>query len=631
MQTSRTESRPDREQDCGCQMDIHIHSQGDVNIYNCPPGASNEPPPSPSEECPPAPTAPGACVPLAPGGKHKQSPQRKFQHRLSASKVPSSLAASTYHLMRRFLAGKAPANALEDLAFQRMRSSSPDFKRVLACALDSFDQMPPAERDRLVVSGLGGDVNTPIDADTLAQAVANEITQRAGELIFSDPTAAEQERPGRNRFFDPGGEFFEAQLRICKVNGLRTNVFKPPLGPGDYLPDEFEQECSEVLVNNQVEIQCQQKVGNCEGNFLAGDLCLKIPEVESGAGVTLEGVNYMNLDAIVRLTAQPPGTAVRDVETQVFGDLDTQLTEIVEGTTRIISDCRVHDRMTFVVPEDMPPGLYTLQILMPNTTGIPILGDPIASDIQFIRVIPPSTARFQITLERMNCRKETSPASLGSDEVGLSIVAAALLPDGNTDVQPLKNSEGKDFLRFDDVDSGNKFPIERLVFNQQQPMLAVAMLVLGYEVDSERAFEEQITDGTDFFVDLVKEQWNFIKDNELVKAALKGLVSKFGIYGIIAIAIAAVVLIAVDAIIAGWAPADPIMQESFGFSISDLAQLTSVNFPSPGFGSFEATDDITVTTNPLEKLPNQYREFREYASDDEDSRYDLFFRYNRTA
>ena len=64
---------------------------------------------------------------------------------------------------------------------------------------------------------------------------------------------------------------------------------------------------------------------------------------------------------------------------------------------------------------------------------------------------------------------------------------------------------------------------------------------------------------------------------------------------------------------------------------ADLAQLTSVNFPSPGFGSFEATDDITVTTNPLERLPNQYREFREYASDDEDRRYILFFRYNRTA
>ena len=107
------------------------------------------------------------------------------------SLLPALLAASTYYLMRRFLAGKAPANLLENLAFQRMRASSPDFKRVLACALDSFDQMPPAERDRLVVSGLGGDVNTPIDADTLAQAVVQELTQRAGELIFGDPLAAE--------------------------------------------------------------------------------------------------------------------------------------------------------------------------------------------------------------------------------------------------------------------------------------------------------------------------------------------------------------------------------------------------------------------------------------------------------
>ena len=630
MDATRTGLSAKRQQDCDCQMDIHIHTEGDVNIYNCAPGAGGEPPPQ-AEECPPPPTAPGACVPLAPGGKHKQSPQSKFQHRLSASKVPSSLAASTYHLMRRFLAGKAPANPLEVLAFQRMRDSPPDFKRVLACALDSFDQMPPADRDRLVVSGLGGDVNTPISADELAQAVVQELTQRVGELIFDNPIAAEEERPGRNRFFDPGPESFDAQLRICKVNGLRTNVFRPSLAPGDYLPEELEQECSEVLVNNQVEIQCQQKVGDCTGFSIVGDICLAVPEVESGAGVILEGVNFISLDAIVRLTAQEPGTATADVDPQVFGDLDTPVSEVVDGETRFISDCRVHDRMTFVVPNDLPPGLYNLQILFPNTTGIPNLGDPIGSAFQIIRVIPPSTARFQITLERMNCRKETSPASLGSDEVGLSIVAAGLLPDGNTDIQPLKNSNGKDFLRFDDVDSGNKFPIERLVFNQQQPILAVAFLVLGYEVDSERAFEEQITSGTDFFVELVKDQWNFIKDNELIKAALKGLVSKFGIYGIIAIAIAAVVLIAVDAIIAGWAPADPIMQESFGFSLAELVELTSVNFPSPGIETFETTDDITATINPLEKLPNQYREFREYASDDEDSRYDLFFRYNRTA
>ena len=40
---------------------------------------------------------------------------------------------------------------------------------------------------------------------------------------------------------------------------------------------------------------------------------------------------------------------------------------------------------------------------------------------------------------------------------------------------------------------------------------------------------------------------------------------------------------------------------------------------------------IKVKVTPLEKIPQQYRERREYISDDEDSRYQITFRYNRLA
>ena len=135
----------------------------------------------------------------------------------------------------------------------------------------------------------------------------------------------------------------------------------------------------------------------------------------------------------------------------------------------------------------------------------------------------------------------------------------------------------------------------------------------------------------DFFIELLKEQWEFLKDNEGLGGALLALIKKFGVKGAIAIAIAAVIVIAVDAIIARWAPADPIMQEALGFSVVDLAELTSVNFPSPGFTTHDVTDDIRVQLNPQEKLPNQYREFRTYISSEEESQYELVLRYNRTA
>jgi hypothetical protein len=38
-----------------------------------------------------------------------------------------------------------------------------------------------------------------------------------------------------------------------------------------------------------------------------------------------------------------------------------------------------------------------------------------------------------------------------------------------------------------------------------------------------------------------------------------------------------------------------------------------------------------VTVSPLEKVPTQYRELREYRSDEENSRYAIVLRYNRVA
>ena len=90
----------------------------------------------------------------------------------------------------------------------------------------------------------------------------------------------------------------------------------------------------------------------------------------------------------------------------------------------------------------------------------------------------------------------------------------------------------------------------------------------------------------------------------------------------------------IDYLIAVWAPADPIIRDAIGLSINDLAMLTSSNAPPPDPATFTTEDGITVNVNktiPPEKLPSQYRETREYVSDDEDSRYEITYRYNRVA
>jgi hypothetical protein len=307
---------------------------------------------------------------------------------------------------------------------------------------------------------------------------------------------------------------------------------------------------------------------------------------------------------------------------------------VVNGETRLINDCRVHDRLTFRVPDDLAPAIYEIQVVLPNITGIAVFGPELVSHGEYINVLPPPTARFQIVTEQIIARKETSPARLGSDEVGLHTLAFPLFADGTfgTDEPQRIEQKFKD-IQDDDFDSGTRRDITRIVFNHDQPILGLVMTVRGDEIDSQRAYDEQITSSTDFFVDLIKDQAKFIGS---ALAALGGIsaLAKLGWVGAIVAAIAVVVILGIDLIIALWAPADPIIRDAFGLSAVDLATLTSANAPAPDPHTFTAENGIVVNVNktiPPLKLPLEYHETREYVSDDEDSRYEITYRFNRVA
>ena len=170
---------------------------------------------------------------------------RKYQ-------VPSALAASFFHLTRRHLAGKTAANALEERAFATLRKLSPDLRRVLTCALDSFDSLTTNERDKLFARDVLRGIDQPIDVNRLGQAFAEEILANIGVQFFEEAGCATQEHPGKVRTQPfPGGEFPPPQVRICRVNGLRTGNFAPSLALGDYTPDEIQQVCHVVLEGNR--------------------------------------------------------------------------------------------------------------------------------------------------------------------------------------------------------------------------------------------------------------------------------------------------------------------------------------------------------------------------------------------
>jgi hypothetical protein len=616
-----------RSDDDGCTMIINVESKGTINIYNCPPAKEGEskPPPQPSEECPAPPHATGACIPLAPGGKHKSSLQAKLRPLIENSPVPSVLAATILQQTRRYQLGRSAGNDLEASVFEvldTISGESPDF---LSCLLDSFDNLTKGERDSIFAPEIFGVGDHALSEELIADLFTQELEVRAAEAVLGDEACTE-EKPGIARpVFSVvnGGNFLGFLPSICRVNGLRTVYFNPALGIGDYEPQELEQTCTPEVVDGEVKLNCEVQTENCAGHQVFGPdsagICLRVPEVNAGNSVILEGINFFNVEATVRLKAKAPGTASAEVAAFVCGDQETPASENINDVDVPINDCRVHDRLTFQVPQELPVGIYEVRVVVPNDTGVENTDPVFISPEVFIRVMPPDTAVFQIASEQLHAKNETSPAWFGSDEVGLRFLAVPIFTDLSL------GSVNEVNFRFGDVDSGDNRDISRVLI-QNSGLGGVSIGVIGFEIDSESAFEKQIDNFTDAFIDILKRVWDAIKDK--VKEAVVGIVEKYGIKGLIAVLIAAVVLIVVIAIVALWAPADLIIEDTIALSSLDLAMLTNANFPSPPEQEYTTNGEIDVKIVPVSK-DVQYRERREYHSDDEDSDYHITLRYNR--
>lgn len=612
----------------GCAFTFDIHAAGDIHIHNycAPPEKPSTPGGSgDGEDCLVCSTQ-GSCLPPVAGAKHKLGRAQKLAIRAARSKVPSLLAASTMHAIRRHVAGYAPANALEQRLFGKLDALPP---ALLRCMVDGLDQIPSGQRGTLVPEQAFADPAQPLDPDQLVIGLVEEIRQRAALTLFGDPAAVE--RPGKDRLYVPVGEDFFTQVRICRINQLRTANFIPSLQPQEYTPEEVQQNCQPIIVNGEPQVVCEVQTGNCPGNPVAG-VCGRVIDVSQGEALELEGVNYFDVNAKVRLIDKDTNTISRDVEAFIFGDIDTPRDEIVNGETLLINDCRVHDKATFTVPNDLPPGIYQVQVVVPNSVNNPGFGAEIVSNVEFINVLPPPTARYQIVVERIIARKETAPASWGSDEVGLCTIACAM----NLSDEPLAMTKTpfKDVLDGVEFDSGTARNVERVVFASNQPILALVLGVLGHEIDSDSAYNAQINEWSDVFVDLVKEQWEFLLSLISAGGGLGAAIKAVGWKGVIAAAIVAVVVIAIDFIYSLWAPADLIIEDNITLSIIDLDRLTSAAAPIPPATTFTTNGGIKVNVNktiPPEKIPFQYRETREYVSDEEESRYELTYRYNRIA
>jgi len=517
-------------------------------------------------------------------------------------------------MLRRFLSGKAPASAMEASVFAVFSNMPQTVKDVTRCASSAYEDLPVKQRDQLfgAISNMG--LDTPLTAAALSDAWAKELTQRLSQQLFGDPQALDQPHPGKIRVYEPQGEDFFSQVRICSINSLRTANFIPSLNAADFLPAEIQQDCAPVVVNGQTQVVCQVRTADCPGNSGPG-FCARVQDIAPGDSLLLQGVNYFSVNAKVRLTMRATGSPTRDVEAFVMGD-DT--TPVTDSAGALINDCRVQDRITFRVPDDLPAGVYEMEVVVPNVTGIASLGDFMISNAEFINLLPPANARFNIVAETINAREETSPSWFGSDEVGLHTMSTSLLLDGTLSALPPLETQFQG-----DFDSGDWRDITRNIFEQQEPLKALILVVTGFEIDSQHAYDQMITSVSAVFWDAIKAELPYIA------AASAALVTKFGWWGLLAAGIGIAIVATIDLFYALWAPADPIIFDSIGLSINDLIALTSASYPLPAARSFSTEQGIVVNVSPLEKAPLQYRERREYVSDEQESRYEINYRLNR--
>lgn len=189
-----------------------------------------------------------------------------------------------------------------------------------------------------------------------------------------------------------------------------------------------------------------------------------------------------------------------------------------------------------------------------------------------------------------------------------------------------------DSPEFEDVDSGDVRQMQAVLFEQGSPIGGLVMTIMGFEIDSEKAYREQIS-----FTDA------FLHNLKITLAGIAAAISagtfavgvkdllKFALAHPILLAIAATVVLVVILIPAAWAPADLLVEDSLGFTLSDLDAVTNTDLPLPEIAQHVSQQGVKVKATPLEKVPTQYRERREYVSDEEDRRYEIVLRYNRVA
>ena len=577
--------------------------------------------PTPNLDCPGFPQA-GTCVPAAAGFKAKQNVQSKVERLAENMVAPSVLTTTFFEIARRFFAGQEPTTPVEASIYNVLNDMSPDVRDICRCALNSIAAIPTAQKNRLFSPEINA--NTVFSVENLANLLAEEIVQIAGQNLMNDPTALTNPRPGRMRPTRGTPEFpGSIDPFIYFINGIRTIQAVRADQP---TAEETEREC---VINQQNQQVCTALTENCPGNsnvFTNPDnpVCFLVQQVLPGDLVVLQGANYFTTEAKVIMTNKDNPGITRELPTIVFGDVDTP---VYDDQGNLIDDERVQDRLLFAIPEDLPDGIYSIVVEVENTNQQAGPVGVYTSLPEFLRVLPPPSTTYQILAESLICVENTSGP--GSDEVALNFFTSLLVrnPDtGNIDLTPLTSQE----IRFGGLDAD-----ESRVMNyapvQAGNLFGVVISLQGFEVDNEDLYKERVSDFEAAYKAGLESVWAQLASSltSAVGSAIAVAIEAAAAAASVIIAAAAAVIVAAVALFyALWAPADPIIEDNIGLTLVDLATLTDNSTPMPPQVQYVTPQEIRVVVDSLSKNI-EFRQLRGFISEEEESLYQIIFRYSR--
>jgi len=574
--------------------------------------------------------------------KEKRTFDEKLVDKLADAVVPSTMAGAFVQLSRAYLSGRDPGNDMEASAFAILDAESQATKDAITRVIAGIDGLAAADSARLYGSSfVTAEASEVLSIADFSSAMDNELRTRLSLALFddADPDAClNDERPGLARATtcpDIDADFDGFCNALCRINtsslpqSIRTAGHIPFVPDGQLSSREVEQTCT-VNASGGPPVCSTRMSPGCKGEGTAGGVCRAVPVVAQGGSITLEGFNFFNVDARVRLSNTMDVLENVEVPAHVCGD--------VSADAGAANDCDIKDKITFTVPSDTAVGTYRVSVVVPNDTGDPVLDRAEYSSkrgLPIIEVVPPDTAEFELLSEELLCIDETGADILGSDEVGLSVIVTRLSNDGTFD--PLQDEEKFDF---GNVDSGNRRRLDRRHFRGTLASQSIAVSIIGFEIDNREAFEQEITAFSDAFKAVMASNWGFYAAT--VGTVAGGIATLFGGPAVGA-AVAAALTFAINSIVALWAPADLIIEDSAGIGFLNMVELTSPLFPNPPLMEYESSRGIDVTVEPCQdtddrdrpeceasaKTPEQYRERREYNGGNRGSDYQITLRYRR--